>query len=68
MVLASVPFLVCLPGLLIFGVLSDKIGRKKTIQITVIPIILSWLILAYAESITAIMIARIFLGISFGKF
>jgi len=65
---ASVPILICPIGLLVIGVLSDKIGRRKALQIGYIPLIISWLVLAYANTLKVIMIGRIILGSALGKF
>jgi len=54
-------------GLIITGILADKFGRKKAIQISFIPMILSWLTLMFANSFTTIMIGKILLGYPFGK-
>lgn len=64
---ASICILVCPIGLLFIGVLTDKYGKRKTIQITLIPMIISWLLLAFANSYATIMIARVILGIPIGK-
>ncbi|XP_015373989.1 PREDICTED: facilitated trehalose transporter Tret1-like isoform X2 [Diuraphis noxia] len=53
-------------GLILTGILADKIGRKKAIQISFIPMILSWLTLMFANSFTTIMIGKILLGYPFG--
>jgi len=65
---ASIPILVCPIGLLIVGILTDKFGRRKGLQFGYTPLIMSWLILAYANSLKVIMIGRIILGIGLGKF
>lgn len=49
------------------GILADLIGRRLTIQLNCIPIILSWLIITFANSYKTILIGRILLGIPFGK-
>ncbi|XP_050527759.1 facilitated trehalose transporter Tret1-like [Daktulosphaira vitifoliae] len=64
--IASVPNIVGPFGLLLTGIITDKLGRRKSLQITYIPLILSWGILAYAESYKVILIARIILGYSIG--
>lgn len=65
--LVSVPVLLCPVGLLIIGVLIDNIGKVITLQINLVPMTLSWLLLLFADSYRAIMIARILLGFCFGK-
>lgn len=58
----------CPIGLLVIGILADKIGRRKALQVAYIPIITSWLILANANSVRAIIIGRIVLGTTMGEF
>jgi len=65
---ASVPILICPIGLLIIGILTDTLGRRKALQVGYIPLIISWLVLSYANSLKFIMIGRIILGIGLGKF
>lgn len=65
---ASITVLICPIGLLIIGILTDKFGRRKTIQIVYAPMALSWLIITFAESYTALLIGKIILGIPFGEF
>lgn len=55
-------------GLLVIGILTDKIGRRKALQVAYIPLIASWLILAYANSLKSIIIGRIIMGTTMGKF
>ncbi|XP_050526701.1 facilitated trehalose transporter Tret1-like isoform X2 [Daktulosphaira vitifoliae] len=64
--IASGPFLMCPVGLVIIGVLADKIGRRKALQVSYIPLVLGWIILAYAENLNAIIAGRIILGFSLG--
>lgn len=54
-------------SLIIFGILSDKIGRRKALQISFVPIITSWLVLALANSYRTILIGRVLLGFTCGK-
>lgn len=65
---ASISLLACPFGVLISGILMDIIGRKKALQVIYIPMILSWLILAFANSYKTLLIAKILLGIPYGKF
>lgn len=53
--------------MLIIGILTDKIGRKKSFQLSYVLITVSWLILAYADSYETILIGRIVVGTTFGK-
>lgn len=50
------------------GILTDKFGRRKTVQIACIPMSLSWLIITFSNSYTTILIGKIILGIPFGEF
>lgn len=65
--LASVPILVCPVALPIIGILTDKFGRRKMLQLSYGPLILSWLILSWADSYEAILIGRIILGTVLGS-
>ncbi|KAE9543996.1 hypothetical protein AGLY_001685 [Aphis glycines] len=65
--IASLPVLICPIGLLVLGILADKIGRRRALQIGYIPIAISWLVLAYGESLKSIIMARIILGTAFGS-
>jgi len=63
-----VPVLVCPIGLLVVGILTDKLGRRKALQIGYLSQIISWLLLTYANSLGTIMIGRTIMGIGLGKF
>lgn len=65
--IASVSVLVCPIGMLMIGVLADKIGRRKTLQVAYVPIIASWFIIANANTVRAIVIGRIVLGTTMGS-
>ncbi|KAF0764434.1 facilitated trehalose transporter Tret1-like [Aphis craccivora] len=65
--IASLPVLICPIGLLVLGILSDKFGRRKALQVGYIPIIISWLVLSYSYSLKSIVIARFILGTAFGS-
>ncbi|XP_050430138.1 facilitated trehalose transporter Tret1-like [Adelges cooleyi] len=64
--IASVPNLMCPIGMLITGIIADKIGRRKSLQMTYIPFLLSWGLLAVAQSVNVILITRIIAGYSLG--
>ncbi|XP_026817040.1 facilitated trehalose transporter Tret1-like isoform X1 [Rhopalosiphum maidis] len=64
--ITSITILICPIGLLIIGILTDKFGRRKTVQIVYIPMALSWLIITFANSYTTLLIGKIILGIPFG--
>lgn len=50
------------------GILTDKFGRRKTIQIIYIPMALGWLIITFSQSYTTLLIGKIMLGLPFGEF
>lgn len=53
-------------GSLIAGIMMDKYGRKITLMTPLIPLILSWIATATAETHTVLFASRIFLGILCG--
>jgi len=68
MILASVPMLITPAGLIVIGILTDKIGRRKALQVAYIPICISWLVLANANSYETIIVGRIIMGSCLGEF
>eukprot|EP00250_Pteridium_aquilinum_P018069 c23925_g1_i1 orf=362-2026(-) len=48
------------------GVLADKIGRRRTFQVDMIPLILGAALSANAESVNAMIIGRFLVGIGIG--
>ncbi|XP_022169572.1 facilitated trehalose transporter Tret1-like isoform X2 [Myzus persicae] len=64
--ITSITVLICPVGLFIIGILTDAFGRVKTVQIICAPFALGWLIIAFADSYTALLIGKIILGIPFG--
>ncbi|XP_074026184.1 facilitated trehalose transporter Tret1 [Leptinotarsa decemlineata] len=50
----------------LFSILSDTIGRKKTLLIVAIPQLLSWILIATAESVYVFYASRMFAGIADG--
>lgn len=51
-----------------FGKLSDNIGRKKTLLITLIPDIIGYLILLFSGNIFFLLLSRLFMWIWWGTF
>lgn len=55
-----------IPGSYPWGILSDQIGRKWTLTLVGIPLIVSYIILATAKSVVWFLIARFLIGFTFG--
>lgn len=55
---------VCIP----IGVLADLIGRKSAMLLMVLPFIIGWLLIMYANSVAMFCIGRFITGISGGAF
>ena len=53
-------------GCILGGYLSDRIGRKKTLILTEIPLILGWMIIAFASQIEMIYLGRLLCGLGSG--
>lgn len=58
---AGTPF-----GCLLSGVLLDRFGRKKTLIMIEIPLIIGWLMIAFASDIMMIYIGRVLVGFGSG--
>lgn len=44
------------------GILADKIGRKKAAIFIAVPYIISWLLTVFAQNVTFLYVARLFIG------
>ncbi|KAF0753479.1 facilitated trehalose transporter Tret1-like [Aphis craccivora] len=64
--IASFPLLLCPIGSLVFGYLSDRFGRKLSLQLTYVPLIISWSLLSNAECLKDIYIGRMLTGLATG--
>ncbi|CAB3242996.1 unnamed protein product [Arctia plantaginis] len=53
-------------GCLLSGYLMDNIGRRNTLIITEIPLILGWLLIAFAQNIPMIYAGRLMIGLGCG--
>uniref|UniRef100_A0A6B2EJE2 Putative sugar transporter n=1 Tax=Phlebotomus kandelakii TaxID=1109342 RepID=A0A6B2EJE2_9DIPT len=53
-------------GCILSGYLMDNWGRKKTLIITEVPLILGWLLIAFATNIYMIYIGRLLVGLGSG--
>lgn len=67
--LAMVTAILCIGGAigsLLFGWMSDKLGRKQTLLLMAVPMAASWLLIAYAQNATHLIISRFLSGLSGG--
>lgn len=48
------------------GYAADKIGRKKTLLISIVPFIVAFLMCAYAKTVTLFLISRFLIGLGTG--
>uniref|UniRef100_A0A7G3AKB0 Putative facilitated trehalose transporter tret1-2 n=1 Tax=Lutzomyia longipalpis TaxID=7200 RepID=A0A7G3AKB0_LUTLO len=53
-------------GCILSGYLMDRWGRKKTLIVTEVPLILGWLMIAFATDIYMIYIGRLLVGLGSG--
>ncbi|XP_017780645.1 PREDICTED: facilitated trehalose transporter Tret1 [Nicrophorus vespilloides] len=53
-------------GSLLSAVLMEKVGRKLTLQVSAVPLIVGWLLIAFAQSHNAILLGRLIAGMSAG--
>ncbi|XP_049866386.1 facilitated trehalose transporter Tret1-like isoform X2 [Pectinophora gossypiella] len=53
-------------GCVLSGYLMDNIGRRPTLIITEIPLILGWLLVAFAQNVPMIYIGRLLIGLGSG--
>ncbi|XP_022166048.1 facilitated trehalose transporter Tret1-like isoform X2 [Myzus persicae] len=64
--IASLPLLLCPIGSLVFGYLSDRYGRKLSLQLTYVPLLISWSLLFNAVCLKDIYIGRLLTGLATG--
>ncbi|XP_049808685.1 facilitated trehalose transporter Tret1-like [Schistocerca nitens] len=53
-------------GSLCSSYLSEQVGRRTTLQLTALPFLVGWLLLAFAQSYTVVIVGRILCGIAVG--
>lgn len=64
--IASMELLTNVPGSLIGAILADYLGRKKSILITTLPYLSSWLLIAFGKDIKTLLTAKFLVGIADG--
>ena len=50
----------------IFGIMMEKLGRKRFLMITAVPIGVGWMLISFGTSLLQIYISRILIGFSAG--
>ena len=50
----------------IFGIMLEKLGRKRFLMITAVPIGVGWMLISFGTSLLQIYISRILIGFSAG--
>lgn len=53
---------------ILFGKVSDSIGRKKTLLLSIIPDIIGYTILFFSGNILFLLLSRLFMGVGWGTF
>ncbi|XP_045532754.1 facilitated trehalose transporter Tret1-like [Pieris brassicae] len=64
--IASSIQITCFCGFAILAILTEILGRRKAISILNVPILISWVIVYFANNMAMLLISRIILGISYG--
>ncbi|XP_028165124.1 facilitated trehalose transporter Tret1-like [Ostrinia furnacalis] len=64
--IASIVGIALIVGNLIMTLIAARLGRKKSHILTTIPIIIGWIIIVLANSVTALVFARFLQGVSMG--
>lgn len=65
---ASLPLLLSPVGSLLFGYMSDRFGRKISLQLTYVPLLLSWALLSNAQCLNDIYLGRLLAGFATGQY
>ncbi|CAG4966603.1 unnamed protein product [Colias eurytheme] len=64
--IASTINITCIFGFIIVGILSRTLGRRWSTTIVGAPVLLSWILLYYAQDKFVLLFTRILVGISYG--
>ncbi|XP_045494900.1 sugar transporter ERD6-like 4 isoform X2 [Colias croceus] len=65
--IASILNLTCVCGFALFVVADQFVGRRKSVMLFSSPILVTWIILYYAQSKTVLLFSRIIVGVFFGS-
>lgn len=66
MIIASLAYFANSFGAFAGWIMSDAIGRRKSLLLTSIPFIIGWTMLCYSQSLTMIYAAFCIMGFGFG--
>ncbi|XP_032672175.1 facilitated trehalose transporter Tret1-2 homolog [Odontomachus brunneus] len=64
--IASVHSLATPFGALVSGPLIEVVGRRNTLMLSTLPLLLGWIIIGFSKSVTSILVGRVFCGVSVG--
>ncbi|XP_023947081.1 facilitated trehalose transporter Tret1 [Bicyclus anynana] len=53
-------------GCILSGYLMDNIGRRRTLILTEVPLILGWILIAFAQNVPMIYVGRLLVGLGSG--
>nr|BAQ02371.1 sugar transporter [Nilaparvata lugens] len=62
--LSSVTFIGCIVGILFWGSVAEKIGRKNTLRLLALPVIMGWTLISLAKTVKLMYLGRFILGLS----
>ena len=66
MEIGSVHYIVEPIGSIVSGMITDPLGRRRTMMFVNIPLIIGWFMMYNASSVTEIFVADILLGLGVG--
>lgn len=62
--IASIVNVGCIIGCLSIGYMMDKIGRKWTILVMLIPVTIGWILIIFSQNFAMMLIGRLLTGLS----
>lgn len=66
LLLASFAYLLYPIGGLLSGPICDRVGRRKAIMLACVPLVITWIMLGFAQSFPLICLGFTLLGLTFG--